>query len=186
MYPPASGDRLISTAEFQKLPEEDAYRIELVRGRLVREPRPASLHGAISARLVTRLQEYVETRGRGVVLVGVGVVLARDPDTVRGPDVAYFAPERIPEARWGTVFWGPPDLAIEILSPSNRAAEMGEKVAEYLEAGVRGVWLVDPSGPSVTVSLAGGVVQSVGPDGILDGDEVLPGFRMSLAALFSL
>ncbi len=185
MYPPAPDERLISVAEFQKLPEEDSSRIELVRGRLVREPRPASLHGVTSARLAARLQEYIETRGRGLVLVDVGVVLARAPDTVRGPDIAYFTPERIPETRWGESFWGPPDLVVEILSPSNRRGEMREKVTEYLDAGVHCVWVVDPSGRSVTVSLAGGVARSVGHDGILECDEVLPEFQLEVAALFA-
>jgi Uma2 family endonuclease len=186
VQPPAQNERPLSLAEFEKLPEEDAYRIELVGGRLVREPRPASLHGGISARLVARLQDFVETRGRGVVLVDVGVVLAREPDTVRGPDIAYYSPERIPETGYATSFWGPPDLAVEILSPSNRAAEMREKVAEYLEAGVRCVWVVDPRARSVSVHRPGDDVRTVREPDSIEGDEVLPGFRLSLRTFFAL
>ena len=186
VQPPAQDERPLSTAEFEKMPEEDAYRIELVRGRLVREPRPASLHGAVSARLATRLQQFIEVRGRGVVLVDAGVVTARDPDTVRGPDIAYYSSERIPDKGFATSFWGPPDLAVEILSPSNGAAAMREKIAEYLEAGVRCVWVVDPRARSVSVHRPGDGVRTVRePDG-LEGDEVLPGFRLSLRTIFAL
>jgi Uma2 family endonuclease len=186
VYPRAPGERLLSIAEFERLPEEDAYRIELVRGRLVREPRPASLHGVVSARLTARLQEFVERAGRGVVLADVGVVVARNPDTVRGPDIAFYTPERIPETGYGTAFWGPPDLAVEIASPSNRVAEMREKVAEYLEAGVRCVWVVDPPTRSVSVHRSDGAVRTVGEADVLEGDEVLPGFRLPLAWFFAL
>ena len=186
VYPPPRGERLLSMAEFEKLPEEDAYRIELVRGRMVRSPRPASLHGALTVRLAYRLHEFVESRGRGVVLADVGVVTSRDPDTVRGPDIAFYAPERIPETSYATSFWGPPDLAVEITSPSNRVSEMREKVAEYLESGVRCVWVVDLPTRSVSVHGSGGAVRTVTEGGVLEGDDVLPGFRLSLAWFFAL
>jgi Uma2 family endonuclease len=186
VYPRARGERLLSMAEFEKLPEEDAYRIELVRGRLVRSPRPASLHGVVSARLTARRHEFVETGGRGVVLADVGVVVGRDPDTVRGPDIAFYSPERIPETGYATSFWGPPDLAVEITSPSNRMSEMREKVAEYLESGVRCVWVVDPPARRVTVHRSDGAIRSVAEGDELEGDDVLPGFRLSLASFFAL
>lgn len=186
VYPPPQDERLLSIAGFERLPEEDAYRIELVRGRLVREPRPAPLHGRISVKLATRLETFVQRRGGGVVLVDVGVVTARDPDTVRGPDIAYYARDRIPETGYAAGFWGPPDLAIEILSPSNRVSEMRAKVAEYLEAGVRCVWVVDPPSRSVAVHRPGATARTLGPGGALESDDVLPGFRLELETLFAL
>jgi Uma2 family endonuclease len=184
--PLADDDRLLTVAEFEQLPEEDAYRIELVRGRLVRSPRPASLHARLLARLVHGLYEFVEEEGRGVVLADPGVVLSRNPDTVRGPDIAFFSIGRIPETSYATTFWGPPDLAVEITSPSNRVSEVQEKVGEYLDAGVRLVWVVDPPSRTVTVYRTGGTARMLRQDGVLEGDNVLPGFRLSLAAFFAL
>jgi Uma2 family endonuclease len=186
VHPHAQGERLITIAEYEKLPEEDAYRDELVRGRLVRSPRPASLHGRVLIRLARRLDEYAEAGGRGVVLADVGVVLARDPDTVRGPDVAFFSLERIPESGYATSFWGPPDLAVEIASPSNRPSEVRAKVAEYLDAGVRLVWVVDPQNRSVSIHEPGGSVSVLSESDTLAGDDVLPGFRLPLAAFLAL
>ena len=186
MYPPAQGERLITIAEYERMPKEDAYRTDLVRGRLVRSPPPASLHGRLAARLTSRLDEHVEARGLGVVLAGAGAVLARDPDTVRGPDVSFYSHSRIPEAGYGTTFWGPPDLAVEIRSPSNRGPALREKLADYFEAGVRVVWVVDPQARSVTVHEAGGRARTLHEADTLTGDDVLPGFRLPLAAFFAL
>ncbi|HEX7051128.1 MAG TPA: Uma2 family endonuclease [Longimicrobiales bacterium] len=139
------GERTLTAAEFAKLPEEGRYVAELVRGRLVRSPRPATYHGLLVARLARVLSEFVEANDYGVVVAEGGTLLARDPDTVRGPDVAFYSHTRVPEHAYATTFWGPPDLAIEIVSPSNTEAAMREKIADYLEAGVRVVWVVDPA-----------------------------------------
>ena len=178
--------RPLTVSEFEGLPEEDAYRVELVRGRLVRSPRPASLHGRLVVRLARRLDEFAEAGGHGVVLADAGVILARNPDTVRGPDIAFFSTGRIPDTAYATTFWGPPDLAVEITSPSNRASELQTKVADYLDAGVRRVWIVDPPTRSVTVWAPGGEERLLRDDATLEGDDVLPGFRLSLAAFFEL
>jgi Uma2 family endonuclease len=180
------GERLLTAAEFERMPEEDAYRIELVRGRLVRSPRPAPLHGRLVARLSRLLDEFVENAGTGVVLADVGALLARNPDTVRGPDVAFYSHERIPESGYATGFWGPPDLAVEITSPSNQVSEIQAKVTEYLDAGVRLVWVIDPPTRTVTVYSVGGEARIVRSDQVLEGGEVLGGFRLPLTAFFAM
>lgn len=176
----------LTIAEFQKLPEEDAYRIELVRGQLVREPRPAPLHGRVLAKLSYRMEMFAESSGAGMALVDIGVITGRDPDTVRGPDIAWYSADRVSEAGWGESFWDLPDLAVEILSPSNRPSEMRAKVAEYLDAGVRVVWEVDPRAKEVSVHRAGEPVRRLGAGQDLDGDGVLARFRLPLARLFAL
>lgn len=182
----ADDERLLTIAEFEQLPEEDAYRMELVRGRVVRAPRPASLHGRLLIRLGRFLDEFVERSGEGVVLADAGIIIARDPDTVRGPDIAYFSEQRIPGNAYATSSWGPPDLAVEIMSPSNRASEMQAKVTDYLDAGVRLVWVMDPQTRTVTVYKPGGIARMLREDDVLEGDDVLPGFRLPLAAFFAL
>ena len=177
-HPLANDDRLLTIAEFEQLPEEGAYRIELVRGRLIRSRGPASLHGVLAARLVHRLVEFVDEGGHGVVLAGAGVVLARNPDTVRIPDVAFFSAQRIPETAYATAFWGPPDLTVEITSPSNRVSEIQEKVADYVDAEVRMVWVVDAPSRTVTVYRSTGAARLLRQHDVLEGDDVLPGFRL--------
>ena len=185
MHPPAQDERLLTIAEYEKMPKEDLYRVDLVRGMLVRSPRPAPLHGRLLARMARRLDEYVEARGLGVVLADAGAILARDPDTVRGPDVAFYSPERIPETGYGGSFWGAPDLAVEILSPANRKGALREKLADYFAAGVRVVWVVDPRARTVAVHEAGGGVRTLHEADTLTCDDLLSGFRLPLAAFFA-
>jgi Uma2 family endonuclease len=177
-------ERPLTIAEFEQLPEEDAYHIELVRGRMVRSPRPAPLHGVLMIRLGRRLDEFVQAGGFGLVMADAGAILERDPDTVRGPDVSFYSTERIPEARYATGFWGPPDLAVEITSPSNRASEMQEKVSDYLDAGVRAVWVFDPPTRTVSVYQPDGSARLLRGEDVLEGGDVLPGFRLLLAGFF--
>jgi Uma2 family endonuclease len=179
-------ERLITIAEYEQMPEEDLYRVDLVRGMLVRSPIPAPLHGVLQIRIGRKLDEFVEHAGGGVVTGEVGAILARDPDTVRGPDVAFYSTERIPESGYSGGFWGPPDLAVEILSPSNRASEVRAKIADYLEAGVRLVWVLNPQARSVTIHRPGVEARVIRDDQTVEGEDVLPGFRLPLAAFFAL
>lgn len=182
---PETARQLLTAAEFGALPDEGEYRIELVRGRLVRSPRPMPLHARLVTRLGRLLDEFVENAGTGLVLTEPGVVLARDPDTVRGPDLAFYSHDRVPEGGYGAGFWGPPDLAVEITSPTNRASETQAKVTEYLDAGVRLVWVVDPPTRSVTAYAASGAARIVRAGEAIEGDDVMPGFRLPLATLFA-
>lgn len=174
----------MTAEEYGQLPE-DGLRTELRAGRVVSEPIPLPRHGQLQLRLGRLLLDYAEPRGLGVVLTHAGFLLSRDPDTVRGPDVAFVRRERFhPDeaARW--FFSGAPDLAVEILSPSNRPAEIHAKVADYLAAGARLVWVVDPQQRLVVVhrTLLDRRILHEGDS--LDGDEVLPGFALPLDELF--
>lgn len=184
--PARAGDGNISIEEFARLPEEDAYRVELVRGQLVREPRPAPLHGRVLSRLTRLLASHVEDAGLGEVLVDVGFVLSTEEKTVRGPDLAFVSHDRLPEDAYEEQgFWRfPPDLAIEVVSPSNTASEMQQKVLEYLDAGARLVWVVHPRGRRVTVHRPSGEARVLGADDELDGGDVVPGFRVPVSELF--
>ena len=98
-------DDVIGLEEFQRMPEEDEYRIELVRGRIVREPRPGAQHGALTGELVHRLSTHVRDRAMGLVVTETGFLLAVDPPTVRGPDLAFIAAEHLPPARFRRRSW---------------------------------------------------------------------------------
>ena len=178
---------ILTVEEFEKLPEEDAYRVELVRGRLVREPRPAARHGRILARLAGEIDRYARHHALGLTFVDVGFVLADQPPTVRGPDLAFVNAEAARREGMPRTFWRiAPDLAVEILSPSNTAAEIQQKVLEYLAAGSRLVWIVDPKTRSVTVYRSPSEIKILREGDLLDGAEVLPGFELSLVEIFSL
>ena len=167
-------------------------RTELVRGRLmVREP-AGYHHGSVAARVLVRIATFLETDQRtrasahplGEVLAAeTGFTLQRRPDTVRAPDVAFVAWERIPIERAGFAELAP-DLAVEVLSPGDRAGEVLAKVADWLNAGTSLVWVIDPARRVARVYRADGT-QSVANEGdALAGEGVLPGFVMGLGVLF--
>lgn len=176
---------LLTLEEFERLPKEDAYRVELSRGRVVREPPPSARHGWLVQKLFRLLVGHVGEHGIGIVINETGFLLSVDPPTVRGPDLAVILSENLPQDGLPEGWWTrPPDLAIEVLSPSNSAVEIGEKVLDYLGAGTPLVWVVDPHTETVTVH--GPRRESrwltLGDD--LEGGEALPGFRIALADLF--
>jgi Uma2 family endonuclease len=180
-------DRAYSIEEFERLPEDDCYRYELVRGRLVREPAPVEAHGRLEIRLGRLLDEFVEGRRLGLVVGAVGYVLAEAPAaTIRVPDLSFIAQDRLeggyPAWRFRRIA---PDLAVEIVSRSNGASAMEEKAREYLASGVRLVWLVDPARRTATVWRHGAEPRVLSAGEVLDGGDVLPGFRLPLARLFA-
>ena len=158
-------------------------RTELVRGRLVvREP-AGWTHGIVAMNVGAKLAAHVNQRGAGVVLAAeTGFKLESDPDTVRAPDVAFVARDRIPEAPRGFPALAP-DLAVEVLSPDDRPGEVLAKIADWLEAGARLVWVVDPARRLSRVYRADGTETLVSAEGSLDGEDVLPAFSCPLATL---
>jgi Uma2 family endonuclease len=116
-----------------------------------------------------------------------GFILARKPDTVRGPDVAFVSKERFEQSR-DTVkaFAGAPDLAVEVLSPSSTSAAMHAKVADYLAAGTRRVWVVDPEAQAVTVYASLLWPHRLSEAELVEGDDVVPGFRVRVGEIFEL
>ena len=175
--------RLITADELFNSP--DPRRYELVRGvPRVSEP-PGGVHGRLAIKLGARLDEHVTRLGLGTVLVEAGYVLKREPDTVRGPDVSFVSAARLPPDRIPEQFIsGPPDLAIEILSPGDHWAEIEEKVADYLAGGARWVWLVDPRERRLIVRYPDRPSRVLADSDIFDGEDVVPGFTLDLAELF--
>ena len=159
---------------------------ELVNGRLrVSEP-PGYWHGLLQPQLAAELLTFVRASRLGVVLTEAGFVLRREPDTVRAPDVAFVSAERIPDLDRGQRYLeGVPDLAAEIVSPGDAAADVAEKVDEYLAAGVRLVWVVCPRARRVVVWTPDRVGRTLDGDDALDGADVVPGFRLALTELFA-
>ena len=180
-------DRELTVEDLYEMPD-DEFSYELQNGLLIAEPRPGCRHGRIVATITELLGAHVRKRRLGVVFAGdPGFVLARKPDTVRGPDVAFVSKQRFEEHGDSVrAFSGAPDLAVEVLSPSNTPAAMHAKVADYLAAGTRRVWVVDPEMQTVTV-----YASLLGPDRLgevdtLRGDDVVPGFQVRVSELFEI
>lgn len=191
-YPPAMSAAaplpsppLMTAEELLDLPE-DHQRHELVLGAL-RTMAPAGFEqGRVAMRIGARLDAFVEAHGLGVVLgAETGFTLARGPDTVRAPDAAFVRSDRVPPrgARRGFAELVP-DLVVEVVSPSDRMSEVTEKALVWVEAGVRLVWVVDPSLRTVTGYRPGTAVSVLRGSSVLDGEDVLPGFRLALAEVF--
>jgi Uma2 family endonuclease len=161
-------------------------RTELIRGALVvREP-AGHRHGEVAAVLAHALVDYVRPRGLGRVYgAETGFILATDPDTVRAPDAAFVRRERLPEPDREGYATIAPDLAVEVLSPGDRPGEVLAKVADWLGAGTALVWVVDPSRQLARVYRADGSEETIGADGALAGEDVLPGFSVRLASLLT-
>lgn len=175
----------MTAEQLYMLPDETADRLELVRGRLVREPPATPEHGGVIVRLAARLHAFAERTGLGMVTSDAGFLLAADPDTVRAPDLAFVARDRIPAPGTTGAYWPlAPDLAVEILSPSNTASETREKVLDYLETGSRVVWVLDPRHRTVALYRSQGDIRILGAGEVLTGDDVLPGFGVGVDEVF--
>jgi Uma2 family endonuclease len=177
----------ITTAEQLFCHASELGRCELLRGELIMMSPAGSRHGAIAAEVAAILRDFVKPRGLGIVLgAETGFRIAQNPDTVRAPDAAFLCAHRIGAELPFGFFPGAPDLAVEVLSPDDRASEVIAKVEDWLAAGCRSVWVVDPKTRTVAVhhpDRQAAVLKSA--DTLTDAD-VLPGFTTAVAEIFAL
>jgi len=174
-----------TAAELESRPAGED-RLELVRGK-VSELSPAGFeHGLIAAALLRMLGNFVSERGLGyVVSTETGFVLARDPDTVRAPDVAFVSAERVAATGLPVGFFdGAPDLAVEVVSPTDASEAVEAKVLDYLEAGSGEVWVVHPARRTVRIAGTRDRSRILRAGDTLDGGEILPGFAVQVEDLF--
>ena len=159
-------------------------RTELVCGVLVvREP-AGYQHGDAAARLLVAIANHVSANGLGRVFAAeTGFTLARNPDTVRAPDVAFVSTARLPDPSPRGFAELAPDLTVEVLSPDDRPGEVLAKVGDWLNAGARVVWVVDPVRVTARVYRADGSESILGATDALRGEDVLPGFEYPLSAI---
>jgi Uma2 family endonuclease len=163
-------------------------RHELQGGTLISEPLPGWRHGRIAACVAELLRNHVRRNRLGVVVANdTGFILSRAPDTVRGPDVSFVCAARL--AGIGdpvSAFPGAPDLAVEVLSPTNTAASMHGKVADYLAAGTCCVWVIDPETETVAVYRSLLHPETLARGAVLEVAELLPGLRVDVGELFDI
>jgi Uma2 family endonuclease len=189
---------LMTTEELLALPDDGIERW-LIRGQL-RENRPdqttgkpMTIRNREHSRIMVRVGRFLDVwldeqpQPRGEVLCGeAGCRLHRTPDSTVGVDVVYVDAEvaaRRPDDT--TLIDGAPVLAVEILSPNDVMEAINEKIDEYLAAGVRLVWVINPHDRTVTVYRPGAKPVMVNDEQELSGEPELTGFRVAVAKLFS-
>jgi Uma2 family endonuclease len=172
--------------DLQALPE-DGYIHEVVDGELVMSPKNNWYHGRICTRLSAALVEFCRKHKLGAVLdSSTGFwMLNRN---CRAPDVSFVSRARMKaldfKPREKRFFPGAPELAVEILSPNNARAEVDARLRDFFASGTRLAWVIDPEAESVEVCRSLTQRELLGPGALLDGEDLLPGFRYPIADLF--
>ena len=179
-----TGEPVMTAEELLRLPRGEGRRYELIRGVLVEKMPTGDSHGDTTVLTAYYLTQYTFDTGNGVTRTGEpGFRLRTNPDTVRAPDVAWIASGRIPEGTEGYPELAP-DLAVEVKSPGNSSAEMGEKASMWLAFGSHEVWILDPESSSVIVRKPNSEPVSLSENEVLDGGDLLPGFSVEVWRLF--
>jgi Uma2 family endonuclease len=165
---------------------DDGLRHELVRGELTTMAPAGGQHGRIAMAVGSTLMAHVRAKKLGAVLAGgTGFVIARDPDTVRAPDVAFISKEHVPAGGLPDGFIPfAPDIAVEVLSPSDAQLDVEEKIEQWLQAGTALVWVINPRGRKVTVHRTGHDPRVLRESDLLSGEDVCPGFSVKVSELF--
>ena len=177
--------KLVTADELLKLDAQGFYG-ELIRGVLCEMPPPGNEHGQICLRLGSLIWQFVDIQQLGTATSNdSGIRLERDPDTVRGPDLAFFSKERLsPEIRLTGYSDVLPDLLVEVKSPHDSRDDIHDKALMWLSYGVRLVWVVLPDTRTVDVYRSTRDISTVAGNGELTGGDVLPGFRCDLDQVF--
>jgi Uma2 family endonuclease len=160
---------------------------ELVRGKITKYMPAGNLHGVIALKIGRVIGNFVEENNLGVVVAAAetGFIISRNPDTVRAPDAAFIGNEKL--AKHGITekfFPVAPDLAVEVVSPSDKKRDIEEKIKDYLTAGVPIVWIIYPQNRVAAVYRQSNIVSILREDDELDGENILPNFRLSLSKIF--
>jgi Uma2 family endonuclease len=181
----ATGIRMTAD-DLLRLPD-DGMRRELVAGELHEMPPAGGEHGYVGGSALGELRAFLKQHpeiGGGFFAAGTGFRLARDLDTVRAPDVAYVGPDRLAQARAGGFPELAPDFVVEVVSPNDTAAEIQQKMDEWLQAGVRLAWVLYPATRSAMVYRPDRAVDLLHADDTITAEPVLPGFACRLGDLF--
>jgi len=181
---PPTQERLVTAEEFFRMCNAEGKR-ELVRGRVNKMSPAGEAHGEVAMDVGGALWQHVRKAQTGRVFAAeTGFILSHDPDTIRAPDAAFVMEERIPVERSRGFFDGAPDIAVEIISPSETPSEVEAKIREYLAAGTRLLWVVYPDIRTVRVYRPDGTTEVIDENGTLSGEDVLPDFELPLSDVF--
>lgn len=178
---------ILITAEEYLLQAESDRPTELVEGVMYTMNPPGFRHGQICSRIAYLLQGFLEENPTGTVVCNdSGVITQRDPDTVRGADVAYYSYQTVPHGQAPEGYPpGPPDIVFEVLSPNDQVANIKQKTSEYLRAGVAVVGVVDDRQRSITTYRAGDQTDVLDETDELTFPNELPGFAVPVSKIFA-
>lgn len=171
-------------AELEALPA-DGYDHEVVNGELVMSPKNNWLHGDICVRLVVALANFNQRHRLGAIFDS-STGFWMENLNCRAPDISFVCKERLKglKRREAKFFQGAPDLAVEVLSPSNTRREVDERLSDYFSSGAQLAWVIDPERELVEICHAPTQRRLLGSGGMLDGEQLLPGFQYPIADLF--
>ena len=183
---PAAQQNLLTADDLAKQPD-DGTRYELVKGVLQKMQPTGFEHGICAAEIGSRLNVHVKTHKLGYVCgAETGFRIAQNPDTVRAPDAAFVCQASIELQGIVKGYWnGAPDLAIEVISPGDTYAEVAEKVDEWLTAGCRMVWVVNPRRETVEVYRPNEDFTLLRGTDTLDGGDIVEGFQCQVQDIFA-
>jgi Uma2 family endonuclease len=172
---------LMTAEELGNLPDEP-LRHELIKGELLTMPLPKLEHGRVAANLTFLLAQHVRVNRLGKIFTEGGYKIESDPDTVLGPDVSFVSINHLALSPEG-YHDGPPDLAVEVISPSDRRGRIERKLGLWLETGARSVWHVNPRRRTVEVISSTGERRTLRETDELV-DDTVPGFRVKVSEIF--
>jgi Uma2 family endonuclease len=176
---------LLTAEDFALLPGGTRHRA-LVRDRVIEEPLLSGRGGTVAAQIAIRLDRWAEALAAGVVGLRAGFMLARDPDTVRGPHIFFVRTGRLPPGELPATFADfAPDVAVEVISPSETANEIREKVQDYLAAGTALVVVIYPKTRELIAHTPDGLARTFRNDEVFTSPDVLPGFSCRVSELFT-
>ena len=177
--------QLMTAEELLKMPK-DGYRYELVRGVLKKMASVGHTGGYYELNISSELRAFVKANSLGrAYSSNTGFLLERDPDNVLAPDASFVRQERVETATEERGYFpGAPDFVAEVISPSDRYADVDDKVKEWLNAGTRMVVVVNPRDRTVSVHTPKSVITLTESD-TLDGGDVVPGWRLPVAEIFA-
>jgi len=175
---------LISVEEFDRLEEPDELGYELDEGELIVMTKPRPVHNRIAARLFRALDRYLEAHPVGEVF-NPDNLFVLGPNIKRAPDVSFLRAERAKQIDPNADIPGAPDLAIEVLSPTDTMLAMRRKIRQYFAAGAQCVWIVYPETREVEVWKQPSQPQTLLQEtDVLEAPDLLPGFTLRVGALF--
>jgi len=179
----ATTAKLWTVEEVERLPD-DGSRYALIRGVLYRMPPTKPKHGRVTGTVGRLLGNFVEEHGLGQIYDQSGFIFENDPDVLLGPDLAFVRTELVPmnEDEYPRLA---PELVVEVITPSETGPSVEEKTAIYLAAGVRLVWALDARRRTLRVRKPDGMDRLLEADDEVDGEEVLPGFRVVVGRFFA-
>ena len=182
-----TGTKPVTAEDLLLMINHDAgKRYELVRGEIQEMPPAGGHHGNVAFTIASIIGEHIRGKDLGAGFTAeTGFVTGRAPDSVRAPDVAFVSKERLAGGRAPDGFvQSAPDLAVEVVSPSDSAAAIHEKVREYFDAGTRLVWVVYPGTRSVTVHRSPSDATTLNEGDSLHGEPVFEDFHVPVSDLF--